>query len=136
MLIPVLLDLFQKGTTPWIIENVPNAPLPNPVILCGAMFDGLLVYRHRAFSSSLTLTAPMHKKHVHKIATESLSHFGAGEGGFVTVAGNLFRKAEGERAMGIDWMKRTELAEAIPPAYTEYLGRQIMEHLTKEKETQ
>jgi len=44
----------------------------------------------------------------------------------VTVAGGQFRKADGERALGIDWMTKPELAEAIPPAYTEFVGRQLL----------
>jgi hypothetical protein len=44
----------------------------------------------------------------------------------ITVAGGQFRKADGERALGIDWMLKDELAQAIPPAYTEYLGKQLM----------
>ncbi len=110
----------------WVIENVPGAPLVRPVTLCGMMF-GLKVYRHRLFESSHLLMGPSHHRH-----TESTgAHRGYSRGhGFVCVAGNNFQPEEGASAMGIDWMgSRKELAQAIPPAYTEYVGRQLLRAL-------
>jgi DNA (cytosine-5)-methyltransferase 1 len=51
---------------------------------------------------------------------------------FVTVAGNNYRAQDGRDAMGIDWMSKRELSQAIPPAYTEYIGRQLLEVLHNE----
>jgi DNA (cytosine-5)-methyltransferase 1 len=133
-------DLAGVGR-PWVIENVVGAPMGNwPVVLCGLMF-GLKVFRHRVFESSVLLLAPPHPSH---------AGLRIGEGGMCCVVGNgggasrkqreqLRRsrhgcgaqqtKPEWEAAMGVDWMSRKELAQAIPPAYTEYVGRQLIRAL-------
>lgn len=122
-------DLLAASGVPYVIENVPGAPLLDPAMLCGQMF-GLGVFRHRLFETNWPLTAPVHEPHDGAV----------GDGRYFTVAGHgggqsirdghlLGDKAEWSVAMGIDWMSKDELAQAIPPAYTEYLGRQLMEHL-------
>lgn len=112
---------------PFVIENVTAAPLLDPVVLCGTMF-GLRVYRHRGFESDVALTAPpAHEPHT--VSTGSHRGYStiANGGGFITVGGNNFRRVEGAAAMAIDWpMTRRELAEAIPPAYTRWIGEQLM----------
>jgi DNA (cytosine-5)-methyltransferase 1 len=108
---------------PWVIENVPGAPLRNPVELCGAMFEGLRVYRHRLFESNIALSQPAHPEHVVPLAKmgrpPQLNEF-------MHVVGNFSGVAQARRAMGIDWMTRDGLREAIPPAYTEHLGRELL----------
>lgn len=138
---PLLIDPTRELLTatgkPWIIENVEDAPLDGAV-LCGRMF-GLPIYRHRRFESSMLLLWPEHTKHDQVIGhgrmindrrkgtLNASSRKGAwGQSGIITVAGGQFKKADGERALGIDWMTVNELAQAIPPAYTEYLGHQLM----------
>ena len=117
---------------PYIIENVPGAPLNRPIMLCGAMF-GLRVYRHRMFESSQVLLAPGHRRHVVRAAK-------AGKiprnGEFWSPVGCFGGKADAQAAMGINWMKTTgsrdrEIAQAIPPAYTEYLGRQLIQYVQR-----
>ena len=110
---------------PYIIENVPNAPLINPLILCGTMFPGLKVFRHRAFESNLDLAVEMKCAHAGHKAKERRPD----NGDFFTVAGhNTGTMKEWEDAMGIHWMtKKQTLAEAIPPAYSKYLGKQVIE---------
>jgi DNA (cytosine-5)-methyltransferase 1 len=115
----------------FVIENVPAAPLRAPAItLCGLTFD-LPLIRHRVFESSVHLLAPSHIRH----------RRGAGiRGEIFTVCGrsrsaiNRHKKStpyhtasvpEAKRAMGIDWMTYHEMAEAVPPAYAEYIGAQI-----------
>ncbi len=144
---PLLIDPLRKLLTeidrPWVIENVEDAPLAG-IVLCGQMFD-LPVYRHRRFETSTLLMQPEHAKHKvvighgrmfndrRKGTLNAGSNKGAwGKQTIITVAGGQFRKADGERAMGIDWMTRTELAQAIPPAFTEYIGRQLRAALRKE----
>jgi DNA (cytosine-5)-methyltransferase 1 len=122
---------------PWVIENVIGSPLVQPVTLCGLMF-GLGVLRHRLFESSAVLFAPPHPRHPAHLTTGTLTAKRGGRGngystgahGLVCVAGNNFVREAGARAMGIDWpMTRRELANAIPPAYAEWIGRQLIARL-------
>jgi len=129
-LIGEVRDILRSTGKPYIIENVDTAPLLDPVMLCGTMFQGLRVYRHRKFESNLNLTAPDHPKHVAKVYTydRRKHHFGRPltSDMFVQVTGGGNAPVPVKReAMGIDWMINKELNEAIPPAYTEYLGRQV-----------
>lgn len=111
---------------PWVIENVPGSPLIDPVMLCGLMFD-LRVLRHRLFETSWPLDQPNHPKHPLGDLTGSHHGYSTGDRGFVTVAGHNFVRVEGAKAMGVAWQTtRAELAQAIPPAYTEYVGRQLI----------
>ena len=120
--------LWVSGV-PWVIENVPGAPLRDPAVLCGLMFD-LKVLRHRLFETNWQLSAPPHPKHPPGELTGSCRGYSTGAHGYVTVAGNNFVREVGARAMGIDWpMTRKELAQAIPPAYTEYIGKQLIQIL-------
>jgi len=106
----------------YVIENVPGAPLINPVRLTGPMF-GLRVIRCRLFESSVLLLTP----DVPAAKGGTNSHRGYSRGAaFVTVGGHNYNPSEGRAAMGIDWMTRDELNEAIPPAYTEFIGRQLL----------
>lgn len=131
---PDLIDPVRKLLTatglPYVIENVPGSPLIDPITLCGAMFDGLKVYRHRLFESNVPLTAPAHPEHIAPLAKMGRP-VRAGE--FMHVVGNFSDVAAGRIAMGIDWMTRDDLREAIPPAYTEHIGRQLIEHMSAMK---
>jgi DNA (cytosine-5)-methyltransferase 1 len=105
---------------PFVIENVVGAPLRHAVTLCGTMF-GLAVIRHRNFEASFRMLVPSCGRH-----GTTNSHRGFSVGGpFITVAGNNYRVTDGAPAMGIDWMKRHELNQAIPPAYSEFIARQF-----------
>lgn len=115
-------ELLAAAGRPYAIENVPGAPLINPVVLCGAMFD-LKVYRHRHFEVSPWLLMPPHIPHRDNTP-------GAGRGlsdkGFISIAGHMNNVEYCKIAMDIDWMVGSELSQAIPPAYTQYIGRQIL----------
>lgn len=128
--------LLQASGKPYVIENVPGAPLLNPIVLCGSQF-GLKVYRHRLFESNVMLFQPSHIPHDDK--TPSAGR-GASPKGFISVAGN--GGAQGldvpyleyvSRAMGIGWMSRAEISQAVPPVFTEYIGKQIMRYLAQQK---
>ena len=111
---------------PWVIENVPGAPLIDPIRLCGTMFPGLRVYRHRLFESSVKLIEPKHPKHVVRstgMQRGRKAHFEAG--GFITITGDVGTYC-GPAAIGIDWMNGNELSQAIPPAYTVFIGKQLL----------
>jgi DNA (cytosine-5)-methyltransferase 1 len=118
----------------WVIENVPDAPLVAPFTLCGAMF-GLRVYRHRCFEATIALLTPPHSPHRERIKPrgrgQRLGYYVGTPGEMVTCAGHLFSRAAGSVAMGIDWMTRDELAQAIPPAYTQFIGAQLLRVVTE-----
>jgi DNA (cytosine-5)-methyltransferase 1 len=118
-LVEPVRERLWASSTPYVIENVPGAPLINPTILCGTMF-GLKVYRHRLFETSFPVTAPQHVPHVARCAPE---HLPPQPGEFVTVYGAKGEHAANAAAMGTWWMTRAGLSQSIPPAYTYYLGR-------------
>lgn len=124
-------NALQAAGRPYVIENVPGAPLLNPVVLCGTYF-GLKVYRHRLFESNLALLVPPHSPH--RDQTPRAAGGAISPRGFLSVAGHIGNVAYARKAMGIDWMTRDELAQAIPPAYTEFLGGQLYRLLEKGKE--
>lgn len=121
LLTPIRERLVSTGL-PYIIENTPGAPLRDFVILCGRMF-GLKLIRHRLFESNVLLLVP--------------PHYGCRKGEFVTVAGEGSRcrgyedYSKWSEAMGIDWMLRKELTQAIPPAYSEFLGKQLIQYIDR-----
>jgi DNA (cytosine-5)-methyltransferase 1 len=120
-------ELLDVTGRPWVMENVVGAPLRDAAVLCGLMF-GLRVIRHRQFEASFLLLSPPHPQHPKGDLTGSCKGYSTGANGFVTVAGNNFVREAGARAMGVDWpMTRKELANAIPPAFTEYVGRQLID---------
>lgn len=127
--VPELRERLKSSGAHYLIENVQGAPLRNPVTLCGASF-GLKVYRHRLFESDVPLKAPPHV--IHDPRKNPFCRVGKRPqpGQWVTVTGHFADFDYHAKAMGIDWMKtKHELAQSIPPAYTEWLGRQIMESL-------
>src|SRR6202161_3083291 len=131
---PVRKMLVESGL-PYVIENVDGAPLLNPVVLCGTMFKGLRVLRHRLFEANFLLLAPSHGKHpkVHTFDKRK-SHFGKTDDmrDFVQVTGGgNCTIAAARDAMAIDWMTKNELNEAIPPAYTQWIGERLIAYLSK-----
>jgi DNA (cytosine-5)-methyltransferase 1 len=145
LLEPTREALIEVGR-PYVIENVVGAPLIDPVMLCGSMFglrapdvDGveLRMERHRLFETSFPVP----------LAPAPCAHDSTLVGG--SYKGSRHRKPEHRdnpdrrggytphisvrgALMGIDWMNEHELAQAIPPVYTEWLGRQLIDHLTRE----
>lgn len=106
---------------PWVIENVMGAPLRNPIMLCGAMFPPLRVYRHRLFESNIQLIAPEHARHIVPCAPQRQRKKHYAQGSFVTITGDAGNYSD---AMGIDWMTGNELSQAVPPVYAEYIAKQ------------
>lgn len=123
-------EMLERSGKPYIIENVMTAPLlkDRSIVLCGGMF-GLRTYRHRRFESNLPLIAPPHPPHVIRTATKQRKAKWA-EGWHVSITGDVGTYL-GPEAMGIDWMTGHELCEAIPPSYTEFLGRQVLDILAE-----
>lgn len=125
-------ERLQAAGLPYVIENVQGASLINPIRLCGSSF-GLGVRRHRLFETSPPL--PWAAPCAHFLQPEPIDV--TGTGGPAARArgqrGGIHRKprslAEAREAMGIDWMSRRELSQAVPPAYTEFIGAQLLEHI-------
>jgi DNA (cytosine-5)-methyltransferase 1 len=127
-LIPQTRNMLLRTSIPWVIENVVGARMPYSITLCGTMFKGLRVYRHRLFETSFFMMEPSHPKHVIKANGKGIRRKEQYEAGsFLTVCGHIGRYC-GD-AMKIDWMTGAELSQAIPPAYTEYIGRQLIDHI-------
>lgn len=119
-------SLLSETGLPWVIENVPGAPIRKDVLLCGEMF-GLRVHRHRYFEcDGFPVTRPPHPRHRLKGAMHNCH---IEEGHARLVAGNYSNHADASEAMGIDWMTRKELAQAIPPAYTVWMGVRLRAHI-------
>lgn len=129
-LVEPIRDLLNSLDVPWIIENVEGAPLIDPVTLCGTMFPGLRVIRHRLFESNVILIEPMHGRHPLVFTHDKRkAHYGQIDqnSSYVQVTGGGNCTVTNARAaMGIDWMTKHELNEAIPPVYTEWIGTQLL----------
>lgn len=122
LLTPLRPRLDATGR-PYVIENVKGAPLHDPMVLCGSMF-GLRVRRHRLFESRVLLQPPgpcRHNEQGRPVGVYHALNDHIPQGG--TTAQTL---EEGQAAMGIDWMPWASLKEAIPPAYTEWIGNQLL----------
>jgi len=132
-LIPWTRQLLQVSGLPTVIENVNGADLRRDLVLCGEMF-GLDVIRHRIFEIDRfpVLSAP-HQPHRGRV--RGWRHGAYYDGPYVAVYGEGGGKgtvAEWREAMGIDWTwDRKAIAEAIPPAYTEFIGEQLLDHLAR-----
>jgi len=140
-------DIWSRSGL-WIIENVIGAPLVCPIMLCGTMF-GLGVKdadlrRHRIFESNATLLT-LNCQHRKDVACgvyggggirkdrktlnprpRTVGVYGNAGGKSIRDGCQQFSTEERKIAMGIDWMSGKELSQAIPPAYSEFLGRQII----------
>jgi len=119
----------------WAIENVPGAPVRADVVLCGSQFN-LPIVRHRLIELSFSppLTSPCN--HVEDVITVC----GHGTPSWMRrkrIAKGLHPNASvamKREAMGIDWMNREELSQAIPPAYGEFIARAAIAHITSLRE--
>lgn len=144
-LIPQTRELLQWTGLPYVIENVPGAPLEDPIVLCGSHFalgsGERQLRRHRLFETNFPIEAPS-CAHV----GEAIGVYGGGPVGRYTF-GNGAKKdyynrrggyqgtiAEKREAMGIDWMNTKEINQAIPPAYTKFIGHRLLQHIHTTRE--
>ena len=120
-LIPETRAALIAADKPYIIENVPGSPLINPIQLCGSSFE-LKVRRHRLFESNMPLEGSVCN---HKLQGRPVGVYGSLNDEIPNGGKTAATIDEARDAMGMPWAIWTELVEAIPPAFTEYLGGQI-----------
>jgi DNA (cytosine-5)-methyltransferase 1 len=119
-------EMLDRAGLPYVIENVPGAPLRPDLTLCGEMFNRR-VHRHRVFE--LGGWFAMSHPHAAHLLRGGKTNCEKGEGVARWITGNYADHKDASDAMGIGWMTRKELAQAIPPAYTELIGHQLLAHL-------
>lgn len=108
---------------PWVIENVVGAPMRPDFVLCGCMFGLQRLRRVRWFEASWH---PLSMVGQHKHQPDVITVAGHDVPSHQRKFGRSVTLAERKAAMGIDWMGRDELGQAIPPAYTEWIGNELM----------
>jgi DNA (cytosine-5)-methyltransferase 1 len=131
-LIEEIRERLISSGLPWVIENVPGSSLPaqddlfgaHGVELCGSMF-GLRIFRHRLFQTSFAVTAP--RGCDHSLMPMNPHNAGARRRWRVILDPGQAIERTWREEMGVGWMNGEEGREAIPPAYTEYIGKQFME---------
>ena len=123
-LIEATRERLEATGLPYVIENVPGAPLRNPIKLCGWTFNRQ-TYRHRHFESNVPIEEPEHRPHT--TPASKAAHWVPGT--FVSVAGHCSPIKLCREVMDIDWMPRNELAEAIPPYFTHHVGYHLRKAL-------
>ncbi len=127
--LPEVRDILRASGVPWVIENVPRAPIDTSTMICGCQVGLPLIRRRRFFEFSFpfyALSPPC--RHDGPVIT--VTGHGTTSGNRKTWGRNI-KVSEMRSAMGIDWMNHDELSQAIPPAYTEYIGKQIMDFLKR-----
>lgn len=136
-LIPDTRTLLEKLSVPWVMENVVGSGLRRDLVLCGTMF-GLKSYRHRIFETPLSMVAPIHDTHTQPVwfpydKREPTYGQPYQEGWMIPVYGHNAPAAYQFLAMGVKrgQMSRAALCQSIPPAFAEYIGKQIMTELVK-----
>ncbi len=125
--LPAVREMLKKSGLPWVIENVPGAPIDTSTMICGCQVGLPLIRRRRFFEFSFPfyhLQPPCR----HDGPVMTVTGHGTTSGNRKTWGRNI-SVSEMREAMGIDWMNRDELSQAIPSAYTEFIGKQLMELL-------
>lgn len=133
-LVPPTLAALREWGGAWVVENVPGAPLPDAVMLCGAAMGLPKIKRHRLFASSELLVSPGCACSGREVIGVYGGKRGWGRNGVRPDGSSRGRRArthaEACEVMGIDWMTQPgDVSDAIPPNYTEYVGAQLLEHL-------
>lgn len=129
-LIPQTRELLEAAGVPYVIENVPGAPLRDPFKLRGTMFGleaaGAQLLRERHFEASFPVTLPPDDYDADKpvIGIYGGHYRNRRRSSGLNREAPDFTAEDGKQAMGIDWMTGNELSQAIPPAYSEYIARQ------------
>lgn len=149
MLIEPVRDLLNGYSIPYVIENVPGAPLKNPILLCGYMFDDLMVERHRLFEFSQPASQPAHPPHTLRCTRNG--YLPTADAPLMSIHGGKHSRAWQRKAcevMGVPWMAVPldanverikigirEVCEAIPPAYSKWTGDWLMKAIREQDNT-
>ena len=120
-------ELLKATGLPYVIENVPGAPLIDPIVLEGQMFPELRTHRPRWFECSFPVDVPFMRGP--RPARQAKMGRKPASDEWMQVVGHFSDVEAGREAMGIGWMTRDELKEAIPPAYTNLIGCSLIKHL-------
>ena len=134
-LIPGTRELLLEAGLPYVIENVETAreELRSPQMLCGSTVGLHEIERHRLFETNWPLVTPPCDHSVYEGNAYPANRSGRStKARVISVAGHQTLGVtvdDWRRAMGIDWMTRDELAQAIPPAYTRLIGNQLLDHI-------
>ena len=135
-LLEATIELLEAIGKPYVVENVAGADMKHSVVLCGSMFGLSAVdheghrrtlRRHRQFRTTSYVLCPPDQCAGQLVG----GVYGTGGGGHMT-RGYKFLPHTAREAMGIDWMSTAELSQAIPPAYTEFLGAELLAQLERE----
>ncbi len=118
-------ELLEATGLPYVIENVPGAPLRNPVIICGSSL-GLKVRRHRLFETNWPLMVP---PCAHGMQGQPVGVYGGGTGKGQKRGRKVMSSAEALEVMEMPWADRAGATQAIPPRYTEMVGTQLLQHI-------
>lgn len=127
-MLAAIRDRLSATGKPFVLENVPGAPMRADVILCGHMF-GLRTKRHRWFELhgfGCSTPTHVHRQGVRTATSRRRERWA--QGWDISITGDVGTYC-GPAAMGIDWMTGNELSQAIPPAYTEHIGTALLKHL-------
>jgi len=133
-----MLPVLDATGLPYVIENVPTSPLKPSLVLCGTMFDLVTkdstkeLRRHRVFETNWRIKSPARSCNHTRPPVWAAGHSPNQE--YRDLYGQC-PMHERQEAWGIDWMTRDELMESIPPAFTEFIGLQLIEHLRRKLET-
>jgi len=127
-LIQPIRERLGKTERPYIIENVLRSPLRPDLTICGCQLGLKHIRRRRVFEMNFPPPDSLPTKHDHSHLSISVTGTGTPTGTW-KAWGRALKLDEFRSAMGIDWMARRELSEAIPPAYTEYIGKYLIEYL-------
>ena len=122
--------MLQETGRPYIIENVVGSPLETCIILRGDMF-GLKVIRPRLFELSFLVLQPQIERQKGLLCGRDYFRVLSGSGCWCKGEETKGTFDEWKQAMGIDWTDLKGLSQAIPPAYTEYIGKYLMDYITK-----
>lgn len=137
LIAPTLAALKELGV-PWVVENVMGAPIPEwptlfgdeGLLLCGSMF-GLQVQRHRLFQTSFPIGRPSYCDHSVKVMNPH--NAGARREWRIILGKGVPIERTWREEMGVGWMNSAEGREAIPPVYTEYIGRTFLGRVNDER---